>query len=130
MFPIPDPWRLLPRPSSHGPASKPTSAAEGLLALGGAGMLLALAAGGGVLAYRLYAWLCVPAALLGLGIGMAIVEAPPIFTGIVEAVFYFCVTYVFSGGLDRPDPAWSWVYSGIVAAVFLWAAFSARKSRT
>ena len=129
MFPIPDPSRLFPPklPPSGGSDPRPGSLAKGLLVLGGAGILLAITIGGGALASALHPWLAIPGGLLGFGLGSAIMEAPLIFLGIIDALFYFGMTYLFSGGFERPDPAQSLIYAGIVALAFLWATFSARK---
>ena len=130
MFPIPDPSRLLPRKLTpqHGPAPG-SSPAKKLITLGGCGIFLACAIGGGALANAFSSWLIIPGVLLGIGIGLGLNEISPIFLGIIEAIFYFCITYVFSDGLERPDPTYSWIYSGIMTGAFLWATFSVWKNR-
>lgn len=129
MLPIPDPGRLFPPklPPSRGSGSD--SLAGGLLTVGGIGIFLVVAIAGGALAYTLSSWLTIPGGILGAALGLSILEAPPIVLGIIEAVFYFCITYIFSDGFDRPDPGHSLVYSSIVAAVFFWAGFSKWKNR-
>lgn len=125
MIPLPDPGRLFPpkQPPSGGSGS--ASLADGLLGLGNVGVLLVVTAGGGALAYAISPWLTIPGALLSFGLGMAVGEAPPLVLGVIEAVFYSFITYLFSGGFERPDPGHSLAYSAIVAAIFLCAAFLA-----
>lgn len=132
MIPLPDPWRLFPHksPSSREPALGSASLAGGLLTLGAFGVLVAVTLGGGSFAYTLSPWLSIPAGVLCFGLGMAVFDrAPLILLGIIEALFYSYVAFLGSGGFDRPDPAYSWIYSGIAAAVFLWAAFSIWRDR-
>lgn len=129
MIPIPDPMRLL-RPkwtTSHEAGHRSSSLAEGLLTIGGIPVLIGVTLGGGALAGRLSPWLCIPGGLLALVLGVAVCNAPPVLLGIIEALFYSGFTFVFSDGLERPDPTSSWICAGIVAGVFLWATFSIRK---
>jgi hypothetical protein len=131
MIPLPDPTRLFPRKwmSPRETGHRSSSLAEGLLALGGIPILLAVTFGGGALAGKLSPWLCIPGGLLALVLGITACEAPPILLGIFEALFYSGVTFVFSGGLDRRDPTPSWIGAGCVAAVFLSATLSRRTNR-
>jgi hypothetical protein len=131
MIPIPDPMRVLvPKwAHSHESGHRPSSLAQGLLTLGGIPIILAFTLGGGALAGKLSPWLCIPGGLMALVLGVAIYQAPPVLLGIIETIFYSGVTFVFSDGLERSDPAPSWVYAGIVAAAFLVATFFMRKDR-
>ena len=124
MIHIPAPWQLFaPKlPPSRGPGF--TSLADGVLSFGGIGILFVVTVVATMVAYNLSPWLSIPGAVLAYTFCANIANAPPIFLGIFEALFYFCITFVTTDGLDRPDPIYSWVYSGIAAAVFLWASFS------
>lgn len=130
MIPIPDPMRvLIPKWARLQESGHRSSLAQGLLTLGGIPIILAVTLGGGALAGKLSPWLCIPGGLVCLAFGAAIYQAPPVLLGIIEAIFYSGVTFVFSDGLERSDPAPSWVGAGIVAAAFLVATLSMRKDR-
>ena len=128
MFPIPDPSRLLPpkvAPRSYGP----TSLSEGLLALAGFPMLLAFTIGLGAIGNKFSSWLAIPAGLIGLGLSLGILEST-IVCGLVEAIFYGGITFLFSGGLEKSEPGSSVIGAIVVATVFLFATHNVwRKNR-
>lgn len=131
MIPIPDPSRLFPRrlPPSREPGPKfSSSLAGGLLLLGSVGVLLIFTLEGGAAASKVSPWLSIPGGLLGFGLAMAISEAKPLVLGFIEALIYFCITFIFTDGFDKRDPASSWACAAIVAAAFLWAGFAERKN--
>ncbi len=128
---VPDPSRLFPRRSLPIPSHSRVSLAAGLLGLGGFVLAIVGAAVAGGLAYNfLWHWLCVPAGLLGFSIMINVCgEGPVILSGIVQAIFYSGVTFVFTDGLERADPTPSWIGAVAVAALFLWAARAASRER-
>jgi cytochrome c biogenesis protein CcdA len=137
MFPIPPPDRLIPRSlRSQSSAGRPTSLGEGILILGAFPLIFISAIAGaflaGSFAGALWHWLAIPAGILGLIFGFALATTllghPTILCGVIEAAFYSYITFLFSGGRDRADPTPSWIFAGIVAAVFLGATFSAWKT--
>ncbi len=129
MIPLPDPMRLLrPQlPQSHGADHRSSSWAQGLLTLACIPIVLAFALGGGAFAGKLSPWFCIPGGLLALVLGVAVCQATPVLLGIIEAIFYSGSTFVLSGGLERPDPSFSWLCAGTIAAIFLVATFLSRK---
>jgi hypothetical protein len=136
MFPIPPPDRLIPRTlRSQSGSGRADSLGEGILILGAFPLIFISAIAGAYLASSLagalWHWLAIPAGILGLIFGFALSTTllgnPTILCGLIEATFYSCITYLFSGGRDRADPTPSWILAAIVAAVFLGATFSAWK---
>lgn len=124
MFPIPDPSRLFPRKSPPSAGSGRRSAISDLLALASFPMMLAGTIAAGALGAKLTPWLAIPAGFVGLALTMALLESL-ILCGIVEAVFYSAVTFVFSGGLDEANPRPNLIAAILVAALFLYATYSA-----
>ena len=66
--------------------------------------------------------------VLGLFLAMTLLEQSAVLRGIIEAAFYSTAAFVFSGGMERPDPSPSWALAGSIAAVFLIATFAAWRS--
>ncbi len=128
MIPIPDPSRLLPPRVAH-KSYGPTSLSEGLLALAGIPMLLAFTVGLGAIGNNFSSWLTIPGGLLGFALAMGIIEST-IVCGVVEAIFYGGITFVFSGGMEKTEPGSSVAAAIVVAGVFLFATHNVwRKSR-
>ena len=128
MFPIPDWTRLRPPGQPPSGGSKKGDLSGGLLALGALPVAIAGAIAGGIGAQGLLPWLAIPGGIIGLVIAITIL-CHTILGGISQAVFYGSVAFIFTDGLERPDPASSWILACIVATLFLWATYSRWKNR-
>lgn len=130
MIPIPDPSRLVPPrmpPSSSGGGRH--SLPVGLLTLGSLPVLLAGTVGAGMLGAALSPWLAIPAGLIGFGIAMGLTQESIVVCGVVEAIFYAAITFLFSDGMVADQRDSSLILAGTVAAIILGLTYTARRER-
>lgn len=81
------------------------------------------------MAASLWSWLAIPGGVIGLALMVGLLGEGGVLCGVIETLVYAGVTFVFTGGLERPDPAVSWLQAGVVAVVFILATWSAAKTR-
>lgn len=135
-------WHIRPTDLIHrrlqfsGGVGRPDSIGETILTIGSIplvlGGLIAGALGGGALGAAVSPWLTYPAGFVGFflafGLVVGLVGNPTVLCGIVEAVSYGGITLLL--GLEpKTDPTPAWISAGVVAALFLWATYSAWKKQ-
>jgi hypothetical protein len=127
---IPPYWfRLFPRQSSSSD-SRPEGLAQGLLILAAFPLMIGGALTAGAYAARLSPWLAIPGGFIGLMVTIGLLANGGVLCGIVEAICYSGIAFVWSGGIETSDHRPAWIPAAIVAALFLFATYSVwRKNR-
>lgn len=129
MIHIPDPSRLvthrLPMSSGSGRQSLPA----GLLTLGSIPVLLVCIIGGGALGAAAIPWLAIPAGIAGFSTAMGLTQESIVVCGVVEAIFYGGIAFIFTGGLETHDRGTSTALAAVVAAMILGLTYVARNER-
>lgn len=129
VIPIPDPPRLIPQPLPTSSSSGRQSLPVGLLTLASIPVLLACTIGGGALGAAVHPWLAIPAGIVGFSIGMGLTQGSIVMCGVVLAIFYGAVSFVFSGGLEMDNRSGSSLLAVIVAASILGVTYAAKNDR-
>ena len=135
-------WHIRPtdlihrRLQSSGGVGRTDSIGETVLTIGAMPLILAGliagALGAGALGAAVSPWLAFPAGLIGLAVGgglaIGLVGNSTVLCGLVEAASYAGLTLMLK--LEpKTDPTPAWISAGVVAALFLWATYSAWKRR-
>jgi hypothetical protein len=123
---IPDPSRLFPpRMPSNGSSS--LSGDEICL------VILIIGVGGVGIAAIYFGterngWLGILAVLLCIGAYKVFSKRTLILFGVIDTIFYAGMMFILTNGREGTTPILSWIGAGVVAALFLWVTYRARRA--